>query len=60
MSIKTFNELSVGDTFTLNGVEYKKINEVKISCCKSINAASTANENMKIKVTPITEVEIND
>lgn len=35
---KTFAEVGVGDKFTINNVEYVKTEEVRISCCKVINA----------------------
>jgi len=56
---QTFNELENGTKFTYNGVEYEKIQAVKISCCKSINAKATANEKQRIFLTPNTEVTVN-
>lgn len=55
-----FNDLTDGTKFTFNGTEYEKITAVKISCCKSINAKSTTNEQQKIFVPPNTEVEVNN
>jgi len=56
---KTFGELSVGDRFSINGKEYVKIQEIRISCCQRINAQSTTNPSEKIKVDPATTVTIN-
>ena len=44
---KQFSQLAVGDKFMVNGVEYVKAVEVKVSCCKSINATASANSNQK-------------
>lgn len=61
MSInKKFKDLAVGDKFTLNGIEYSKITEVKISCCKRVNAQAVANDKNRLNVTPDTEVVVND
>lgn len=57
---KTFDELSNGTKFIHNGTEYEKIANVKISCCKSINAKAVANEKTRIFVAPKTTVEIKD
>ena len=34
---KTFKELIVGTKFSINNVEYVKIEPVRVSCCRSIN-----------------------
>ena len=47
---KTFGELSNGEKFSLNGKEYVKVAEVRISCCKRINAQAVSNANDKILV----------
>jgi len=57
---KQFKDLNVDSSFTMDGVEYTKINSVKISCCKSINAQEKNNPNNKIFVQPLVEVEAND
>ena len=56
---KTFGELSNGEKFSLNGKEYVKVAEVRISCCKRINAQAVSNANDKILVQPSTAVTIN-
>lgn len=56
---KTFSELSNGDKFSLNGKEYVKVSEVKITCCKRINAHAVSNTNERILVQPSTTVTIN-
>lgn len=58
--IKQFHEVSEGANFKLNGLEYKKISLVKISCCRSINAEESTNASNRIFVTPNQEVEVDD
>jgi len=36
-----FKEVAVGQKFTLNDIEYVKINPVKVSCCRSVVAKNT-------------------
>jgi hypothetical protein len=40
---KTFGEVELGGRFVVNGIEYTKVQDVRVSCCKSINAQETAN-----------------
>jgi hypothetical protein len=56
---KQFKELVVGDTFTYNGLEYVKIKDEKVSCCRTLNAAQASDETKKVMVPPITEIEVN-
>lgn len=58
--IKQFREVEENALFTLNGSQYRKIPSVKVSCCKSINAQLVADENNKIQVNPLEEVEVDD
>ena len=57
MKVK-FSEVSVGAKFTYAGKEYYKIEPIKISCCKTVNAKAVDSEKVKISVTAVTEVEI--
>lgn len=56
---KVFGDLQVGQRFSLNGTEYIKENEVRISCCKSVNCSAVGNSNNKIYVQATTEVTVN-
>lgn len=56
---KTFGELSNGDRFSLNGKDYVKVAEVRVSCCQRINAQSANNSNERILVQSSTTVTIN-
>jgi hypothetical protein len=60
MSTKQFKDLNVDDQFELAGVSYKKIEEKRVSCCRSINACAVANPEHKIQVKPLDEVSVND
>lgn len=60
MSMIQFKDLALDAKFTMNGIQYKKIPEIKISCCRSINASAIDNADNKIQVKPLTEVEIDD
>jgi hypothetical protein len=60
MILKKFMDLAVGDKFTTGGIEYEKIPDERISCCRVNNAKQVTDPNTKIQITPITEVEVND
>ena len=56
---KNFNEVGLGSKYTVNGVEYIKINEIKVSCCRSINAQVSNDPNNRTFFTGDTSVIIN-
>lgn len=56
---KPFGDLQVGQRFSLNGTEYVKETEVRISCCKTINCSAVGNPNNKTFVQATTEVTVN-
>lgn len=56
---KKFSELKVGDKFVLNGIEYQKIDTVRISCCSAINAHATSNVNDRKLISDETVVVVN-
>lgn len=56
---KQFSELSVGQRFTVNGVEYIKTQEVRVSCCRSINCQAVNDPNNKTYIQPSTTVSVN-
>jgi hypothetical protein len=60
MTTKQFKELKVGDTFTFNNIEYVRIADEKISCCRSNNAALVSEAKTKSFVPPLSEVQVND
>lgn len=58
---KLFSELSIGTEFKVLGSEtiYRKIDTLKISCCKSINAEDVVNPGNRTFFSPGTVVIIN-
>lgn len=60
MIIKKFEEIADETVFKLNGIEYRKVAAVKISCCKSINAVQLNNEPSRVFIQPSTDVEVNE
>lgn len=60
MSQMQFKDVADNAVFKSNGIEYKKIPMVKISCCRSINAEQADNPAQRTFVRPDTEVEVND
>lgn len=60
MATKQFKDLNVNEEFTFNGVQYKKIDEVRVSCCRCINACLVNDPNNKIQVKPLDEVVVSD
>lgn len=57
---KPFQELAVGGIFIFNGTQYTKIDQVKVSCCKSINAVCVDNNQQRVFIQPQQEVEISE
>lgn len=56
---KNFSDLKVGDRFFLNGTEYVKTEDVRVSCCRSINCQASNDPNAKNYVQPNTQVTVN-
>jgi hypothetical protein len=55
-----FKDLKVDDKFVLNGTEYTRIQDKRVSCCRVLNACNVANAKDIIQVKPLTMVQIND
>lgn len=60
MLTKQFKDVAIDEQFTFNGLQYKKIKEVKVSCCRSINACLVSDAKSKIQVKPLDEVTVNN
>ncbi len=60
MATKKFSEVTNGQRFTMNSIEYIKIPEERVSCCSALNAVQADNRSAKVQVAPITEVEITE
>lgn len=56
---KQFSELAVGEKFTIGAMEYVKIEDVRVSCCRSINAQLVSDSNQKTFFQPSTVVVVN-
>jgi hypothetical protein len=55
MEVK-LSELKTGDRFQVNGSTYVKTDEVKVSCCRSINCYLLDNNSQKAYFAPNTVV----
>jgi hypothetical protein len=60
MKTVQFKDVAIETTFKMNEVEYKKIEEKRISCCKFTNACLVTNPNQKVGIKPLTEVQVDD
>ena len=56
---KKFEELALGDKFTVNNVEYVKTEEVRVSCCRSINCHASTDNTQKAFFPGPTVVVVN-
>ncbi len=55
-----FHELAVGSTFKFQGIDYTKIETIRVSCCTALNAAQVNHPEVKQFITPVQQVEVND
>lgn len=51
--------VAVGTKFTVNNVEYVKTEEVRVSCCRSINCQVASDANQKAFFPGSTVVVVN-
>lgn len=56
---KKFSELSINSKFIHNNIEYQKLQPIKISCCKSVNACVASQPANKVFINPNQEVKVN-
>ena len=56
---KLFQDLNIGDRFLLNGQEFVKIEDVRVSCCRTINAKASNDNTNTTYVQPNTTVVVN-
>lgn len=52
-----FMDLELGSRFKMNGIEYIKTPDERVSCCTCFNARVIDNADQKIQVLPLIEVE---
>lgn len=60
MKTVQFKDVAVGSKFFVNEVEYSRVQDTRISCCKTINAIATANPKDRKQLSATTEVQVND
>lgn len=53
-----FSDVKIGAEFTYNDNQYTKLQQKKISCCKSINASLVSSPNQKILIKEDETVEV--
>lgn len=54
---KQFKDVEVGKTFTFQNINYQKIPDERISCCKVLNALNNDTKE-KVMILPLEEVEV--
>ena len=54
-----FNTIAIGTNFVWHNVEYSKIADERISCCKVLNAVRL-DSGEKIMIAPIENVEVKN
>ena len=52
-----FSELSIGQKFKINEVEYTRIADIKVTCCKRLNAIKNSDQT-KVMIKPTDVVEL--
>lgn len=53
-----FMDLSVGTKFTINDIEFERIPDERISCCKILNCKNIKTQE-KIQIMPLTIINID-
>jgi hypothetical protein len=56
---KLFQDLKVGDRFIYNGQEFVKTEDIRVSCCRTINAKASNDSNNTTYIQPGTSVVVN-
>lgn len=59
MLTKTLDQVADGENFKVNNIEYTKITEVRVSCCRSVNCHVAADANQRTFFPGNTVVETN-
>lgn len=54
--MKPLSEVSVGKKFVHNGVEYRRIEDIRVSCCRVVNCVNLADGSNQF-IQPNTNVE---
>ena len=56
---KPLSEVAVGSIFTANGTDYVKTEDVRVSCCRSVNCYAVNDTAQKTYFAPNTVVSVN-
>ncbi len=56
---KLFQDLKVGDRFLYNGQEFVKTEDIRVSCCRTINAKASNDNSNTTYIQPGTSVVVN-
>jgi hypothetical protein len=56
---KQFKDLQVGNKFTKDSIEFVRIDDERVSCCKVFNSRNTST-NEKVMILPLDEVEVQE
>jgi hypothetical protein len=59
MLTKTLDQVADGENFKVNNIEYTKIAEARVSCCRSVNCHVSADANQRTFFPGNTVVETN-
>lgn len=59
MLTKTLDQVAVGENFKVDNIEYTKIAEQRISCCRSVNCHASGDINQRTFFPDNTVVETN-
>ena len=59
MLTKTLDQVAVGENFKVNNIEYTKIQETRVSCCRSVNCHVSGDGNQRTFFPGNTVVETN-
>lgn len=60
MKTVQFKDVAVGSVFTVDNIEYKRVADTRISCCRSINAVASNDLKLTKQFQPNKEVQVND
>jgi hypothetical protein len=55
-----FQNLSIGTKVVYNGIEYIKIEDERVSCCRVNNAVMSSDPSKKTQINTATEVDVID
>ena len=57
---KPFEQIAVGSKFIHNNKTYTKTDNIRVSCCKSINAICDTDNKDRVFLQPQEQVEVNE